>query len=481
MYYTDDDDKIRVILSGTPISAEVIRLSEQALGTSWHGTSWFFLMHLIGKSLTKCESIPFKSFTNLIKDYGIEGWYDQTSLKRQLKKITEIFHRRGLKGIQIDNDFNFKIEEKISKEVFREYSKIQYSYSMSEGLIKFSPYYRSWESRSMQNFAERIWWHYLTELYDGPKLYDSDDKERYIVGLASDIIETMEKKELQYQGIKIWKKSQLDHIIYLLDGWQDSLIRRKVLYPFNFAGNIFIAPRFFSEINWNELNHLNSSLNTIMEIRKKPAFPISLSNKQDRALADKLEVAGAVIIVSETKGIGKPLYKYLVSRDLFEKFDQKIKFSYSNSPLKENGERTLTADIFRMLGRSRLIADSKMPELETVSEEIESNYKAQISKILDNLENKHTIKIESNELINFIFNPLQVLNIIALNKIGTNETEIISDPEMDFIISELNQYWHTIIESPVEIAPLSDISLQINESAKDQVKKQIKNTLRRMI
>ena len=53
MYLEKESDRVRTILSGAPLSAEKIRMQGSDLGAEWHGTSWFFLQHLVAKGFTR--------------------------------------------------------------------------------------------------------------------------------------------------------------------------------------------------------------------------------------------------------------------------------------------------------------------------------------------------------------------------------------------------------------------------------------------
>ena len=114
MYLENANERMQTILSGIPISAENIRITDQQLGKQWQGTSWFFLMHVIAKTFTKVEKIPFASVAAIPQDYGIENWIDPDSLRKQLNTLSEVFAKRGLGNVNCNADGDLSIDGIIS-------------------------------------------------------------------------------------------------------------------------------------------------------------------------------------------------------------------------------------------------------------------------------------------------------------------------------------------------------------------------------
>jgi len=243
-YLDREKDRVRTILGGTPLSAENIRLSEEALGTQWHGTSWYFLMHLIAKTFTREEEMSFSTIKTVIRDYGIKGWQNDDALKKQLDKFVEIFAKRDLGNIELKKDHSLKIGGLISPKELNGYADKQYEYAMGEGLVRYSRGFSEWVPRTMSNFAERIWWHYMITVFDAPKIYSNPSGESALKGLYVDMKEKMRYKNLQFHGIDLWKPSNLEHSFALLEGWERGLISRRILATFKFGDALFVAPRF---------------------------------------------------------------------------------------------------------------------------------------------------------------------------------------------------------------------------------------------
>jgi len=475
-YYDKKSDRVRAILSGTPLSAESIRLSEQSLGSKWHGTSWFFLMHIIAKTFSRAEMIPFDALHTTVRDYGISGWLAPTALKSQLSKLVEIFERRGLGNIHLEPNFNLKIDGAISSQELRDYADLQYEYSMGEGLVRYSPGYHAWIERDMSNFAERIWWHYMTMVYDSPKIYNSPSGESALAALFEDMKEKMGSKELSFHNVKIWRESELEHGLALLEGWERDLVERNILAPFKFGDIEFIAPRYFAEPDGRPLTSGGSfagekfelMINLINNLRRFPGYPVYKGNKSEYDLARRLERAGAVTIVQESEtSLKVPNFVYLVSRDIFENTEKKIEFSYSSLPMSEYGDISVTDQIFLTLGRARAFAQKKIHEAQVS----QVDYKTEIGRIYDALETKGEAVFGD---YTDIFSPLNgCLNIVNIK--GENG---VVNQDFGFIIKLLCDFWNELINDPSVADLYYPPKETILRSEKGQVQSQIKKSLR---
>lgn len=475
-YFDKKTDRVRTILAGTPLSAEGIRLSEQSLGSKWHGTSWFFLMHIIAKTFSRAELIPFNALRTTVRDYGISGWLAASSLKKQINKLVEIFNKRGLGNIHLEPNYDLKIDGTITSPEIMNYADLQYEYAMGEGLVRYSPGYRAWIKRDMSNFAERIWWHYMTMVFDSPKIYSSPSGESALAALFEDMKEKMAGKELSYHTVKIWKESQLEHGLALLEGWERDLIERNILAPFKFGDAEFIAPRYFAYPDGRPLTSGGSfagenfelMLNLIKNLRRFPGYPVYKGNKSQYDLARRLERAGAVTIVQESeKSLNVPNFVYLVSRDVFENTEKRIKFSYSNLPMAEYGDISVTDQIFLTLGRARAFAQKKIHEAQVS----QVDYGTEIGKIFDNLETQGEAIL--GNYIN-IFTPLNG----CLNIVSVEEEKATVNSDFDFIIKMLYDFWNELINDPSVADLYYPPKETILRSEKGQVQSQIKKSLR---
>jgi hypothetical protein len=475
-YFDKKIDRVRTILAGTPLSAESIRLSEQSLGSKWHGTSWFFLMHIIAKTFSRAELIPFNALHTTVRDYGISGWMAAPSLRSQLDKLIEIFNRRGLGNIHLEPNNDLKIDGTVSSQELRDYADLQYEYAMGEGLVRYSPGYHAWVERDMSNFAERIWWHYMTMVYDSPKIYSSPSGESALAALFEDMKEKMTSKELSFHNVKVWKESQLQHGIALLEGWERDLIERNILAPFEFGDIEFIAPRYFAEPDGRPLTSGGSfagenfelMINLIENLRRLPGYPVYKGNKSEYNIARRLERAGAVTIVQESEtSLNVPNFVYLVSRDVFENTEKRIKFSYSSLPMAEYGDISVTDQIFLTLGRGRAFAQKKIHEAQVS----QVDYKTEIGKVFDHLETNGEATLEN---YTDIFSPLNgCLSIICIK-----DDKATVNPEFEFIMKLLCDFWNELINDPAVADIYYPAAETILRSEKGQVQSQIKKSLK---
>ena len=175
--------------------------------------------------------------------------------------------------------------------------------------------------------------------------------------------ETMEKKKLKFHGISPWEDVS-PHTLSMIQGWERNLISKTVLKPFPIGDVFFIAPSFFSSIDWRKVfsggkfsaEKQELVVSMIEKLRKAPAYPISKSSVEYE-LAKGLQRAGAVKIVEESKTSQITPYVYLVARDIFEDIDEQMKYQYSCKPIKDFGDSTLTELVFLSLGRARAVGD----------------------------------------------------------------------------------------------------------------------------
>jgi hypothetical protein len=471
MYLPKEKDRIRTILAGTPLTAESIRLSEQTLGSEWHGTSWFFLMHLIAKSFTKEETISFNTMKSIVSDYGIGRWTVPGVLESELNNLAKVFKLRGLGNVHVDNESNLKIDGIISSAELRKYADSQYEYAMGSGLVRYSPGFRMWTARNMSNFAERIWWHYMTMVYDSPRTYDSPKEDSTLRALFQDMVEEMSSKDLSFHDVKIWTCDQLEHGLSLLEGWERNLISKNILRPFQFGEITFITPRYFPEIDLRSLKSggkfkgedMKSVLDFMESVRKLPAFPVHKGDRNSYDLCRRLERAGAVTTVEEVKGYSAPLYVYLISRDLFEEIDEKLKYSYAKMPMKEYGDISITDEIFRALGRARLFGQKILPGTDLM----QRDYEHEIDVIFDSLETSG--EAELGDLQN-IFNPLQCLNILTIEDKKTTVNQ-----DFKFVIKILSDFWNELINDPL----IAKVELPRKEVVKRDELGQVRNQIKR--
>lgn len=462
---------MRTILSGVPISAENIRLADEELGKHWHGTSWFFLMHVIAKTFTRVDKIPFSSIVSIPQDYGIENWVDQDKLKKQLKTLTEVFNKRGLGNVHCNERGDLFIDAVITHGELSAFADSQYEYSMGEGLVRYSPYLMSWMPRKLPNYAERIWWHYTTAVYETPKIYDSPEGENYLNALLVDLSERMNQRVIRFHDLEIWKESQLEHSRPLLRGWERELISKEILKTFEIEEVSFITPRYFADSNLElgSIKDVESVSEILACLERFPAYPVYLGDERRVRLCQKLERAGLVTKVTEPEAkYNVPRYAYLVSPKVFQNLEEKIGYTYSPTPMKQYGDISLTDRIFRTLGRARLYAEKILPEIRSSS----VDFKSQIEGIIDSLEANHEA-----ELANFegVFKPLTTLNIIQIS-----DNKAVLDSDFEFVIKRLAEFYYNLINEPelVELTYPSDDEAKASEE--EQVRSQIKLGLTKM-
>lgn len=473
-YLDREKDRVRTILGGTPLSAENIRLSEEALGTQWHGTSWFFLMHLIAKTFTREEEMPFSTIRAVIRDYGIKGWLNDETLKKQLDKFIGIFAKRDLGNIELKKDYSLKIGGLISPKELNRYADKQYEYAMGEGLVRYSQGFSGWVARKMSNFAERIWWHYMVTVFDSPKIYSNPSGESALKALFVDMKEKMRYKNLEFHDIDIWKPSDLEHSLALLEGWERGLISRRILATFKFGDALFVAPRFFAEPDHRPLEisgkDFDSMLDLIGKLRRFPAFPVYKGNIEQYNLSMELQRAGAITVVGESEtAFDIPPLVYLVSRDVADKTNQILKFRYSENPLRDFGDNSLTDEIFRTLGRARAYAQKTIPEAKID----EKDYAEKVQKILDDLASGKEAKLEN---LAPIFTPLSgLLGVLAID--DKKDTAVVKGG-YEFVAQLLLDYWNELVSDPTIANVLYPTSKNAEKAERNQVESQIKKSLK---
>ncbi|MGC1121637.1 MAG: hypothetical protein WBA22_11145 [Candidatus Methanofastidiosia archaeon] len=469
MYLKNEKDKVRAMLAGTPLSAEKIRMSGQDLGGNWYGTSWFFLMHIIAKALSRNDLITFEGLHTTVKDYGITKWEDRDTLEKRLNQITDIFRKRGLKNIYVDRNKNLRIDGPISKGELYEFTQSQYDYSMTDGLVQYDEIDEQFRPRGIFSYAERVFWHYITGVYDCPKLYESSQGD-FLTAVTNNVFDNMEDK-YESQGVKLWEKHNLTHVRSYLKIWERSLVSKNILYPLEFGGNLFISPSFYSEIDFSvfkENEDKESILKLIYKLRKFPGCPIYKGNATEYDLAKRLQRAGAVKIVEEEPSLSNH-YVYLVSRDIFNELDKKIRFNYSENPLSEFGDSSLTQDIFVVLGRSRLLSEGKLPQIQFTN----VDYQIEIERILGELENKSESSLGPLEGVG-LFDPFLPLNIVRIE--GDN---IHMESDFDWVIKEISDYYFSLVNDPdiarIDFPPRESIQKIEKEQTRRRIEEKAKS------
>lgn len=474
MYLASEKERTRTMLSGIPISAEGVRLSEQKLGAHWQGTSWFFLMHIIAKAFTKLDEIPFSSLASIPQSYGIENWLSSSSLRKQIDTLAGIFRRRGLESIETDKDGNLSIGGPLSSGEVKKFADSQYEYAMSKGLVRYSPGYKCWVTRSSKNFAERIWWHYMTAVFDSPRIYESPSGQNTLKATMYDITDRMKQKDLSFHGIQIWTDEQTK-LHPFLSTWQRELIANNILKPFKVGDVEFIAPRYFAETyekslkaNEEETGAFNTIIDLMDKLNKFPAFPIPLGATEQIDIAKDLQRANIAILVTESDvGYNIPKYAYIVSRRVFKNVEKKIGYSYSSVPMNEFGDITLTEQIFKTLGRLRLFGQKVLPETKI----IDKDFRKQVEQLLDSLETKG--ESETFDLTGCL-KPLESFNVISLT-----ENKAVVNPEMEFAIKYVGESWFNLINDPtigeMELPAKSVVDSLEHNQIKDQIEEKLSN------
>ena len=471
MYLAEEEDRMQTILSGVPISAENIRLADQELGKQWHGTSWFFLMHTIAKTFTRVDEIPFSSIATVPQDYGIENWVNQDKLRRQLKTLTEVFNKRGLGNVSCNEKGDLSVGGIITHKDLNRFADSQYEYSMGEGLVRYSPHFMSWMTRKLSNFAERIWWHYTTAVYQSPKIYDSPEGENYLSALMTDLSARMNRGKLRFHDLEIWKDSQLEHSIPLLRGWERELISKEILKTFEIGEVSFITPRYFADSNLqlDSIGKVKAMSDLMKCLQKFPAYPVHLGNEKLVLLCQELERAGLVTKVTEPKAkYNVPHYAYLALPTVFQSLEREIKYSYSTTPMKEFGDVSLTDRIFRTLGRARLYAEKILPEVRSSKRD----FKSEIEGIINSLEENSEADLGDIEAV---FRPLTTLNMIQIT-----DGKAVLNGEFGFVVKLLADFYYNLINEP-ELVKLSYPSKkEALATEEEQVQSQIELGLAKM-
>src|SRR5207253_2804365 len=193
----------------------------------------------------------------------------------------------------------------------------------------------------------RILWHYVMEVFDRPRIYDSPKGENSLAALYTDVLETMEKRNVVRNDIRVWHDVD-PHTLPLLVGWERGLLSKGVLKLFKFGDATFIAPAFYSDIDWRVIASAGkfsadkhaAMFDLVENLRKLPSFPIMKGTK-DYELALGLQRAGAIKVVEDSKGMRSSHYAYIVSRDMFEKLDGEMAYKYSHQPFTEYGDSSV--------------------------------------------------------------------------------------------------------------------------------------------
>jgi hypothetical protein len=465
-YLEKDSDKIRTILSGAPLTAENIRMMHINLGSEWAGTSWYFAEHIIAKELTRSTEIPFEAVYGTAANYGVTVWLDKKHLKKKLETVADVFYKKGYANIEVKADGSLKSGGLISPSEFRSFALSQYEHAMGEGLTKYNPYSYQWEKRDMSNFAERILWHYLMSVFDRPRVHDSPNGESTLNALYTSVRNRMLKLNPQVWG------DLSPHTLALLVGWERNLLSKNILKLFSFGDTQFVAPLFYADIDKRIISSAGKFsadkheriLELVEKLRKMPSHPVMLGTPEYE-MAVSLQRVGAIKVVEDSKDINSLNYVYLVSRDLFEKFDKDMRYRYSENPFKEFGDSSITDSFFQALGRARLFGQKILPELRLVN----FDFKGKIDKMITNLEEAGSTSVPE-EIDANIFSPLGLVGALSVN---TDSITVAEDKS--FLIRSFADYWSNLVNDPT----LLDIKFPPDETIRRKEHSQTENQLKR--
>ena len=473
VYLQKESDRVRTILSGAPLSAEKIRMQGSNLGAEWHGTSWFFLQHLVAKEFTRSKEISFESAHQTVLNYGITGWSDDKRLGSALSRLATAFNKSGVGNVEVAPDSSLKIGGLISNSEFRHFAGSQYDFAMGEGLTRWVPSYAEWTRRSMSNIAERILWHYVMQVFDQPRVYESPKGENHLNALYRDLTETMAKEDAAPHGIKVWEDVP-PHTLPLLVGWERSLISKNILKLYEFGGVTFVAPAFYADVDRRVIASAGSfsadgherMLDLIGNLRKLPSYPV-MKGTPEYETSQALQRAGAIKMVNDGRSLGSTPYAYLISRDLFEAFDEKMKYNYSAHPFTEFGDSSITDLFFMALGRARLFGDQILPEARA----FKLDFKKKIDQVITGLEQHGSSKLPEY-LSPKIFAPLVSAGVMSIR-----DGAISVYGEYEPIVNSFSAYWNQLINDPslleIKFPPDAVIKKKEESQTANQIKKNL--------
>ena len=472
MYLERESDRARTMISGAPLSAEKIRMQGSDLGTEWMGTSWFFLQHLVAKEFTRTESVSFDAARQTAVNYGMTGWCDDSRLEVVLSRLQSAFNKCGVGNVETRRDGGLRIGGLLSNSEFRKFAAGQYDYAMGAGLTKrASPF--EWARRSMSNIAERILWHYVMEVFDQPRVYSRSGGENHLNALYTHLTETMAKSGVAPHGIEVWKDIP-PHTLPLIAGWERGMIAKNVLKLYDFGGVTFVAPAFFADVDGRVIKSAGSfsaeshemMIDLIGRIRRLPAYPVMMGTPQYE-MSQALMRAGALQMITEGKSLAGAHYAYLVSRDVFEEFDEKMEYQYSNHPFTDFGDVSITELFFKSLGRARLLGERILP----AARAFEVDFKKKIDHIVNDLEQHGSAKLPDG-LTPEIFQPLVSAGAISLKN---GAAEVLGDYQP--FVNAYSAYWHELVNDPsilkIKFPPDEVIKKKEESQTANQIKRRL--------
>lgn len=467
-YLDSDEERIQTILSGLPISAENLRLSQFELGEKWHGTSWFFLMHLIAKTFTRVDKIPFSSIVNIPRNFGIENWVDPPKLHRQLRTLTRVFNKRELGNVEIDEDGNLSIGSVISPGDLKKFAENQYQYSMGEGLTRYSRF-NGWTRRSPNNFAERIWWHYNTAVFKKPRIFSTPEGGSYLDALLYGTSNKLSERKLNYNGVEIWKSEHFDQIQPSLIEWQREMLSKQIIKTMEIEDTHYIAPRYFAEkIEVKSKDNMETISKLLENLYNYPSYPIYNGSIDNILMAKELERSNFIIKITEPDAkYDVPQYSYIVPWDIAQKVEKEINYSYSQNPISEHGDTTLTDQIFLSMGRARLFAEGIDPSIRL----LKKDFKKRIDEVINSLLDKGESDITD---VAFVFDPLTTLDILEFRE---DRKKCVLNSDFDFVIKTFADAYYNIINEPDLITLELPNNQLVDEYEMEYTTEQIKKSI----
>jgi hypothetical protein len=157
----------------------------------------------------------------------------------------------------------------------------------------------------------------------------------------------------------------------------------------------------------------------------------------------------------------------LISRGIFDDFDERMSYGYEAKPFSKYGDKTLTDQFFRTLGRARLYSDKRLEGTELM----ETDYKGQLEKVFTRLEQKGKANLPEG-LNPKIFDPL-----ISLTAASYENHVLQVENDYDFVFKLLSDYWGNLINerslATLQLPPLETAAKKERGQIESQVKKKI--------
>jgi len=386
----DDSEKREIISTGPALFIEGIREGSRPAGKTIPLTSWFFSCITSSKIAIQTGKFNIDRIMDLGNIYDIELYKNEYYRNRFSRRMKWVAEQTGL-DFKIENNVIISdVSRSDARKSFKHFLDVEYNYSITDNL----------KGKNFDAHSEVLMWHLLNDIYNFPRPVGYEKKLAY--DLINEYNENTRTKD-------VWNIDGIENSTIYIDGLMRALLETKKFEVISVPdiGMMYSPPRFSDPDKRIFMSgpYANICRSILESAQRAPAWPVHFKDEINFAFVH-LNSAGLVEYVSELDREMRE-YGYVIPRDYFWEIHVKLNYPFIDTNEDNKAETTLTEQIFRTVGRARLVSqilgrielsiiDNKLKQLESGECKIDPI----IKKILDPMMAKGSldINLDKNEI-----------------------------------------------------------------------------------